>query len=270
MLRASRHVGMRGLIVERMIGAGMLQRAAPRITHWAADPRVDARLLQKALDDTLAADAMTRPLSDSLKLAYLIELRDLEELRVLVREIPMPGGRLGWIERVVASSGAKVPIQKIRLHATNDVERSRRVLRLMYANWLAQVDKPAAKRAPIAIRKPTLIYASDPTAPPAARALAPEVLDKALDHTALAREIFRPDDLISRGGSPDLLPPWEDDGLLPRERRRRSVLIVKLAAELYRRVHGQPPATAGALLGPYLKVLPEGINSDDPIPAGLD
>jgi hypothetical protein len=40
-----------------------------------------------------------------------------------------------------------------------------------------------------------------------------------------------------------------------------------LAAELYRREHGQAPETAGALLSTYLKVLPEGIERDDPIPA---
>jgi hypothetical protein len=55
-----------------------------------------------------------------------------------------------------------------------------------------------------------------------------------------------------------------------RERRRRAVLVVRLAAELYRREHGKPPATAGALLGPVLKELPEGIAADDPIPHGLE
>jgi len=173
-------------------------------------------------------------------------------------------------EVVVVSIGAKAPIQRIRLHGTNDVERSRRVLRLLYANWLAQVDKPAAKRAAIAIRKPTVIYASDPTAPSAARAVAPDVLDKAIDRTWLARFLIRPDDLISMGGSPDLMSPWENDGGLARETGRRAVLIIKLAAELYRRDHGQPPATAGALLGPYLKVLPPGIAVHDSIPANLE
>jgi len=266
MLRASRHVGEHGVLIERMVGASMHEKAARRIIHWAADPRVDAGRLRRALADTLAADAMTPPLSEALKLDYLIELRDVIELRVMVSEIPMPGGRFGWIEQMVKSSGAKVPIQRMRLHATNDVARSQRALRLLYANWLAQVDKLAANRAPIAIRKPILIYASDPTAAPAARAVAPEVLDKAIDRTSLAREMFRPDDpRSSRDPS-----PWEGDGPLAREPRRRSVLIVKLAAELYRREHGQPPATAGSLLGPYLKALPQGIESDNPIPAAVE
>jgi len=265
-LRSSRHVGKHGVIIERLVGASIHEKALPRILRWAADPRVDADLLRQALDDTLAAEAMTPPLSEALKIEYLMYLRDLEELRVMVGEVPMPGGRFGWLEQMAAATGAKPQIQRIRLRATNDVERSRRALRLLFANWLAQVDKPAKDRARIAIQKPNLIYAPDPTAPPSARALAPADLDKAIDCTSLAQVIFRPIDPASTGGTPMARSPWEGDGLLARETRHRAVLIVKLAAELYRREHGQPPATAGSLLGPYLKVLPEGTERDDPIP----
>ena len=73
----------------------------------------------------------------------------------MVKDVPMPGGRFGWMEQMVKQTGMKPQIQRIRLHATNDVERSRRVTRLLFANWLAQVDKPASQRAAIAIQKPT-------------------------------------------------------------------------------------------------------------------
>ena len=48
------------------------------------------------------------------------------------------------------------------------------------------------------------------------------------------------------------------------------MLIVKLAAELYRREHGKLPANCGALLVGYLKELPAEIKADEPIPAGID
>ena len=145
---------------------------------------------------------MTPRMSETLKLEYLMYFRDLEEMRVMVDEIPMPGGRFGLLERMVAATGAKAPIQRFCLRASNDVERSRRAARLLFANWLAQVDKPATKRAAIAISKPTLIYATDPTAPPAARAVDPDVLNMAIDHTALAREMFRPAAFSSVNGTP--------------------------------------------------------------------
>ncbi len=271
MLRSSRHVGMHGSIVERMMGASTHYLAARRILHWAADSRVDAKLLRQALNDTLAADALTPPLSDNLKLEYLMHVLDMDELRVMMTEVPMPGGRFGWFEQIVLATGQKASIQRLRLRATNDVERSRRATRLLFSNWLAQIDKPASKRAAIAIQKPVLIYASDPTAAFAARAVDPAILDKALDHTALARQMFNHEDQAIGGGTWSItMTPWEGDGLLAREPKRRAVLIVKLAAELYRREKGHPPATAGSLLGSYLKVLPEGIVPDDPIPDGLD
>jgi hypothetical protein len=157
MLRSSRHVGMHGSLIERMMGASTHYLAARRIVHWAADPRVDAKLLRQALNDTLAADAMTPPLSDNLKLEYLMHVRDMDELRVMITEVPMPGGRFGWFEQIVLATGQKASIQRLRLRATNDVERSRRATRLLFSNWLAQIDKPASKRAAIAIQKPVLI-----------------------------------------------------------------------------------------------------------------
>ncbi len=151
----------------------------------------------------------------------------------------------------VLPGNARREFQQFRFRATNELERSRRALRLLFANWLAQVDKPAADRAPSASHADVLIYEADRTAPPAARAVAPELLSRAIDENLLARSILRPD---KPGWKVDI--SWEGDGTFARERRRRSVLIVKLAAELYRRERGRPPANAGALLGPISRNCP--------------
>ena len=137
-----------------------------------------------------------------------------------MNDIPLPGGPNGWLEKAATLARAKNQVQRARLWASNDVERSRRVLRLLYANWLAQVDKPADERAPIAIQKPNVIFAADPTAPPAARAIAPEDLRTAIDHTLLAECFVRP-----RSGSASSQDAWSEwywqpNGKLARERRR--------------------------------------------------
>ena len=124
-----------------------IDQAARRILHWSADPRVDAALLRRALNDVLIADALTPPMSETMKLGYLVYLRELEELRATPGEIPLPGGPDGWLDKAVSWAGVKNQVQRARLMASNDVERSRRVLRLLHANWLAQVDKPAGERA---------------------------------------------------------------------------------------------------------------------------
>jgi hypothetical protein len=125
MLRHSRLMGRHGVLVERLIGAGRHKEAAGRIVRWAADPRVDAMLLRRALEDTLEADALTPPLSEALKPGYLMFVRDLRELRVITTEIPLPGGQAGILDQMASAAGLRAPIQRIWLRASNDVERSR-------------------------------------------------------------------------------------------------------------------------------------------------
>jgi hypothetical protein len=268
LLRASRLYGRHGVLIQRHRGARIHALACRQILRWAADPRVNVTLLRQALDDALAADALTSPLSEALKLGYLSDLRMLRELNIRpVQPLPLPGGKGGLLDRVVTPLAIRHSIQRFRLSATNDPEKSRRASRLVYANWLAQVDRPPSKRARIAIPPPTLLYAAGPTAPPAARAVRPEDLIDAIEHTTLGRMMYVPDE-SNREWWADFY--WEGKGPLAREPRRRAVLIVKVAAELYRREHGQLPAIAGDLIGHHLNVLPEGVDPTDPIPAGTD
>ena len=267
MLRSSRHIGRHGVLVERQMGAYDHERAVTRINHWAADPRVNATQLRRALSDAITADLMTPPVSESMKLGYLIELRELDEQRETLGQIPLPGGPNGWLEKIALTAGVKKQAQQVRLAVTNDVERSRRVLRLLYANWLAQVDKTAQERAPIAIHEPNVIFAADPHASAAARAIAPEELKTAIDHTLLAEYFHRASSWSTDSWSEWY---WQDKGMLAREPRRRAVLLVTLAAELYLREHGKPPANAGSLIGTSLQELPSGFKSSDAIPDGID
>ena len=111
------------------------------------------------------------------------------------------------------------------------------------------------------------IYDFDRSSPRPARDISPEVISRAIDETLLARWMFRSRDPHSNESA---FYAWESDGFFARERKRRSVLVVKLAAELYRREKGEPPATAGALLNGYLTELPEGISRDDAIKEAKD
>jgi hypothetical protein len=266
-LRCSRLVGRHGCLAQRILGANIHALAARLIVRWAADPRVGAGLLRRALHDTLAADTLTPPVSEAVKIGHLLCLRSLESVTSyqkmmlsLGRPYPLFGGRQNGLLDQLLPWTVKVPLQRFRVAMSNEVERSRRAIRLLDANWLAQADRPPGRQAPLAMRRPTWIHANDPTAPAAARAVSPEVLARAIDRLEITF-------LLDSGNDPGD-PPWGERGELTRERRRRSALIVRLAAEVYRREHGEPPASAGALLDSILKELPEGIAADDPIPAG--
>ncbi len=272
MLRSSRMVGRHAGLVERRYGAKMHERAAKRILRWAEDPRVDAEMLRRALEDVQAADRLTAPVSDSLKLEYLLLSRELNELKLVSGEIPLPGGKDGVLEHVVPGQW-RGTVQKYRFTASNDIERSRRVIRFLFTNWLAQVDKPAAERAPRTRIGEIYLYEFGKSVPRQARDVSPEMMNRAIDETVLARWIFREiaQDPRWLGSKNDFaLGAWEGDGFFARERRRGSVLIVKLAADFYRREKGRAPARAGELLEGYLEELPEGILRDDVIPAGIE
>ena len=96
---------------------------------------------------------------------------------------PPPGGP-SWLDHLslAISPWHYRRYQEFHLKACNDLERSRRVLQLLFANWLPQADRPASQRHPWRSHTPTLVYAADPSAPPSARALPPEALNTALDH----------------------------------------------------------------------------------------
>jgi hypothetical protein len=269
MLRCSRLIGRHGLLVQRQFGGRIHALAAQCILGWAAQPRLGVESLRRAVHETLEADALTPPVSEAIKLDYVCCLGTLENLtqfegtmRDFSRPLSMFGGKQSSPLDELVPWPVRQSVHRVRLHANNELERIRRVFRLLFANWLAQVDRPAAERAPLAVRTPIWIYAIDPTAPLAARAVRPEFLAQALDGLEIS---------FLWGPSPEPSdPPWDGNGELVRERRRRSALIVRLAAELYRREHGIAPKTAGDLLGQELKQLPEGITAEDPIPAGLE
>jgi hypothetical protein len=147
-------------------------------------------------------------------------------------------------------------------------ERSRRVLRLLYANWLAHVERQEpepqqpAVRAVFTLLKSTnpmrrgtttvSLYPVGPLAPPAARSLSPEEVARWLVATNDARLRI----IVANS----IQWPWSPARL--RYRRAYRELVVMLAEELYRRERGSPPPSERALVGTYLKSLPDDGSAD--------
>ena len=250
-LKSSRHGGRHGFLMERTIAAAMHKEAVEPLTRWADDPRVDAPLLRRALDEVIAIDATTVPLSDVLKMEYLVFRNSLED-PLLIDDLLLQrdqGEATDWCQDLPVSAATKKPIMAARLILTDDRKRSLRVVRLMTANWLSQVDKPPSRRSKLVHRDPP-VYDVDPAAPAAWNPLEPEALARWLDSTMLARRIYS----FQARYAPNA----------DRERVRQAKLVVHLADQLYRREHGQAPPSPRALVGPYLKSLPEGFDAEEP------
>jgi hypothetical protein len=137
-------------------------------------------------------------------------------------------------------------------------ERSRRVLRLLCANYLAHVEnrgrQPQKPAVWAVIGKGKLripVYPVGPEAPAGARALPPHDVAEWLVATDDAR-------LRLYSGYDEWLPPVRPkDWRTVADRRAYRDLLIMLATELYRRERGAPPPTEDALVGTYLQSLPD-------------
>ena len=235
----------------------MLQR---RLTDWATGPRTTISQLRKALEVVLENEPKPEWDLFAVKYGYL-ELMD-----ALERPISLPalqGIEGEWTFRLgdLSLSPEMVgQLEAARRFLLREPERSRRVLRLLCANYLAHVEtrgrqprKPAVwavvtyltSTNPITKSKDRIpVYPVGPEAPAGARALPSRDVAGWLVATVDAK--LR------------LLPPvrprdWRDVA----DRKAYRDLVIMLATEIYRRERGAPPPTEDALVGTYLQSLPD-------------
>ena len=250
-LRSSRHCGKRGSLIERLIGTGAPRAASTESRAWAQLPGVDANALRRALNEVQAIDAMTPPMSDTVKCEYLSfqeamarpdMLWKFLEAAVRAPNSPTPDTK----------TYAKTALLRAEAFLKRDPERSRRLLKLAVANWLAYCDRPSGERPPLDPRRTNWSISPGRPPPPNARLLTPDRLNSWSDSSIFFHNLFPALD-ASRNA-------------IDRERATQAALVVHLASELYRREHGEPPDSPKELVGPYLKELPPDRPGNDPIP----
>ena len=150
-----------------------------------------------------------------------------------------------------------------RRFVLREPERSRRVLRLLCANWLALVETHGPRPRKPAIRASfTLVistnpitkgtsrvplYLVSPDAPAGARSLPPQDVATWLGTTNDAKLRI----LVAN----DNQWPWTPDRL--RDRRAHCDLVLMVATEIYRRERASLPPSTQDLVGTYLKSLPD-------------
>ena len=224
------------------------RRLRNELTLWAANPRTTPTMLRRAIDDVVACESLVPSESYTLKAEYLNVEELLKSRSNASRSVPP-----SWVQFI----GPYYQASPEELRGAYDAwrfwrresERSRRVVRLAVANWLAYLDLPPDRRP-----KPNPnvakyeFYSFGPEAPAQARALSPEALDRWIDTTYDAPEILR---------------GLDSKGMRIRERADHQAMVILLGTELYRRDHGTDPPSPEALVGPYLKRLPDLFSDDE-------
>ena len=237
-LRASRHCGKDGTIIERLAGIAIYAATSKQVMSWANNPKVDAKQLRYALEDVLAINEMTPDDAESLRLEYFGMMNSLSDPIIRNHSYSQPDSSLK------SSFAATI---KYRVGTTlgvliHEPERSRRVVRLVMANWLAAANLPASERAKRLTQSGTLfLYLPNQGEEPL---FSLKDLERWFDSTVYAKEF--------------LCAISNFDRALSRDEQCRAALIIHLAEQLYIREHGKPPGSVDELVGPYLKSLPGG------------
>jgi hypothetical protein len=257
-LRATAHAGRRESLQQTRVNAAC-RWLGQRLATWATDPRTTIPQLRAALGEALEAEP--RPDWDcyTLKLRYIEIMRKLDRPMNRYDRQEVEGERTYRLGDWQVPAGAIESGEAARRSLLREPERSRRVVRLLFAHWLAHVEarglrprKPAV-RALLTAPKPASValYPVGPDAPAGARALTPQELARWLVTTRDARLL-----LLWANSHGD---PWPPNHLY---RGAHRALVIMLATEIYRRERGAPPASEDALVGTYLQRLPDGGSSD--------
>ncbi len=256
-LRSSRHLAQHGGAIQRLIAMAMLRTCVEPITRWLADPRVDAAMLRRALADLRACGEATPPVSEMLKMEYLIALKAID-------------GPHDWLLSERSSDVNWYPhlpgYLPVRDFLYREPERSRRLVRIVFTNWLAHCDEPRSQRPKLVGENIALYEATSPgggvptlggpsvSLPGSSvRSMSLKAIDDWLATADLAR-------ILLPGTTPLI-------GILDSDRSVVGALTVQIAETLHEREHGAPPKSLGELVGPYLDRLPEGYEAtSEPIP----
>jgi len=249
-LRGSRLLGRNGTVISALVGIAEYATAGTAIASWQADPRVEPALLRRALDDVRAVDVLTGPNAVPSQVEYLSVMRMLEDPDHMMRfflDDSSDGDKV--VDRTAWYNHAPA-IHRVAFFLENEPERTRRLVNLAFANWLAQCEKPPGLRPPMIGTKEQPRWLYDTPARPGG--LSSATLLRHFQSSRFAQYLIPASGAIARA--------------FDRDRSQRAGLVVALASELYRRERGKEPGSPADLVGPYLKELPDGVSADS---AGL-
>ena len=268
-LRMITHMRRRGSGPQRYLAKRANRWLQCRLANWAADPRTTIPQLHTALDEVLKNEPDPDWDIAAIKYGYLELMREIERPMPLAFQHEIEGEWTFGLGDMALSATMIDRLEAARRFLLREPERSRRVLRLLCAQYLAHAEahetpprKPAvwARFSYLTSTNPMTkgrinvpLYPVSPVAPAAARALSPQELASWLLATLDAR--LR----LVQGHSHYW--PWPPDRLADRrgvaDRKAYRALVIMLATELYHRERGSLPSSDEALVGNYLKSLPD-------------
>jgi hypothetical protein len=267
-LRMITHIRRRGNTEQRDNAHWASRGLQRRLADWATDPRTTTPQLHTALDEVLKNEPINKFYISAIKFSYIDFMREIE--RPMTSSWHQQEIEEEWTTRLggmALSPELLDSLEAARRFLWREPERSRRVLRLICAHYLAHLEaRELPPRKPAVWAKFTYLTSTNPVtrrtlsvplypvsaeAPAGARALPPQELARWMVATLDVRRLMGPYDSW----------PWPPDRVKDRrawaDRMAHRELVIMLATELYRRERGCLPPSDEALVGTYLQSLPD-------------
>jgi hypothetical protein len=222
--RSSRHAGLHGVAIERLVGTALHAGSARSIVYWARRPEVTSEQLQRALKEIREIDRLTPKASVTLKAEAIVASNVLDNSRDT------------WM--LVQNRRISTGLLPAYLFVKGDPELSRELVRHVFANYLSQCDKSPCDREKAA-RRFGLYRPTGKESPPL---MDPDKLHEAVMKSVLAFH---------------LVPSFSQlVSVFDIERSRQDALELCLLVEMYRRTHGNYPETLQALVPEFIVDVP--------------
>ena len=227
-IRASRHVGLHGAVLERLVGHAFHAVGCQQTLRWATDPRVDLRMLRTALDEIRSDYAQTAPMSRTLKIEYLLTLRTMRDQTITTQLIH---------DDFRGVAGDADTLRRL----ADEPAISIRSAKLAFANWIYYCDLPRPHR-PTTVSGDFGLFQSKPEGPPGSQEIGPEEIDALLERTLLAKKMLSVVKIFIESGD--------------RETAKQGLVELSLAAQCHYREYGAFPDTIQPLAETYFAELP--------------
>lgn len=225
-IRASRHSGIQGCYIERLVGMALFHETAKYLESWAANSRLTSKDLKRAVAQLQSDWKLTEKPSRVLQVEYLTSKHTMENVSEELKS------ELGMSSRMLSDE---------MMFLFGEPELSLRVMRLFYYNQLAFCDLPLYQRPPTV---GLMDLYDDPKA-----------------FTQIGNESWNSEEFhsfLDRAKLAQLLLPASSSmaHAFDREEARYRTLMVTLAGHAFRRDHGRFPKTLDELAPNYLDEIP--------------
>jgi hypothetical protein len=232
--RSGGHATYRGCLIQGLLGSAIHAISTAGLERWAQQPEVTAEQLQSALAEAQSDFTLFESRSNILKAETLVACNSLASPQWLQVIGPANSGN--------PDSPAVAKAMQMGLWVIGEPEFSGRTFRHILANQIREIDKPVAQRQKLVGTGAVMLFDIDPKVGLLPGQLDPAAIDRAFKRSFVLRI---------------LAPAMKQfDSAMLRMDARQATFEAMLAAQAYRRDHGEFPENLGQLVPKYLAAVP--------------